>query len=355
MIPPLSHPQELARLQALHALNQLDTPLDARFERLVTLAQSLLESQAAAISLVDADRQWWRAVRGIEIATTSREASFCGHTILQNDSLIVPDAAADPRFAHNPLVTGAPGIRFYAGHPLRSPEGLPIGSLCIFGNTPRTLTSEQAETLRDLATITEAELACSSPNVAQSQLVDRLRTRRLSRYLDPLTRVWNRAGVGELIDLAIAQATPLQSPSTLMLVEIQDLAELEQAQGPQATRQFTIHAALTILHAIRDSDCLGRFDRGCFAVIPDSFPNLENLRLIANRILGRFDDHPLPLGTAHHHASVKIGAAFIPAGTPITSTELLEFASGALDHAKRPDGPGIEVFSKGFVRLDLAA
>lgn len=130
-----------ARLAALHALRILDTPAEERFDRIVRFAADEFDVPIAMVSLVDRDRQWFKARVGVDACESARETSFCGHAIVQDDVLVVPDAQQDPRFADNPLVLGPPHIRFYAGAPLRLPTGERIGTLCLLDHRPRALAS----------------------------------------------------------------------------------------------------------------------------------------------------------------------------------------------------------------------
>jgi GAF domain-containing protein len=128
------------RLAALQALRLLDTPPEERFDRVVRFAADEFDMPIVLVSLVDEHRQWFKARFGLAACETSREVSFCGHAIAQPDELfVVPDAQADERFADNPLVTGEPGIRFYAGAPLVLPDGEAVGTLCLIDHRPRTL------------------------------------------------------------------------------------------------------------------------------------------------------------------------------------------------------------------------
>jgi GAF domain-containing protein len=141
------------RLAALHALLILDTPPEERFDKIVAFAAAEFDVPITLISLVDRERQWFKSKIGLAACETGRDISFCGHAITQPAILEVADALEDTRFADNPLVTGAPFIRFYAGAPLRLPSGLTIGTLCLIDTRPRRLdTVELAilETLRDL-------------------------------------------------------------------------------------------------------------------------------------------------------------------------------------------------------------
>jgi len=144
-------PEEM-RLAALHSYEILDTPNEARFDRIVRMASRLFGSPIALISLVDRDRQWFKAAVGLSAKETPRNISFCTHAIQQRDVFIVPDAAADPRFADNPLVVNEPRIGFYAGAPILTPGGHAIGTVCVIDNQPWTDFPEFAkEALQDYA------------------------------------------------------------------------------------------------------------------------------------------------------------------------------------------------------------
>ncbi len=135
MTAPLPADEE-ARLAALCRLEILDTPPESDFDDIVRLAAQICGTPIAAVSLIDADRQWFKSRIGLDATETARAMAFCGYTILQTEPLVVEDARADARFADNPLVLGEPHIRFYAGAPLRTPKGETVGALCVIDQTP---------------------------------------------------------------------------------------------------------------------------------------------------------------------------------------------------------------------------
>lgn len=145
---------EAARLLELHALDILDTPPEAIFDRLTALAALAFEVPVALVSLVDADRQWFKSCHGLGLRQTGREVAFCDYAIRRPEVLVVPDARFDIRFCANPLVTGEPGIRFYAGAPLNMPGGARIGTLCLIDFAPRSgLSRREAVELEAMARV----------------------------------------------------------------------------------------------------------------------------------------------------------------------------------------------------------
>src|SRR2546421_6813168 len=151
---------EARRLKVLWQYDVLDTVPEEVFDDLTELAARICEAPIALISLIDEDRQWFKAKVGVTVNETSRDISFCAHAIKQTELFIIPDAMQDARFADNPLVTSDPKIRFYAGAPLITPDGHALGTLCVIDKIPRDLRPEQKQALRvlDRHLMTQLEL-----------------------------------------------------------------------------------------------------------------------------------------------------------------------------------------------------
>lgn len=209
MLKPVTPPDETRRLAALQSYRILDTLPDPHLDRLVKLAGELCGMPIALLSLVDSDRQWFKARIGLEASETPRDYAFCAHALHSAEPLVVPDASTDSRFCDNPLVAEAPGIRFYAGVPLLTPGGQALGTLCVLDRQPRQLSEFQLSALRVLASQTmqllelhrttqelqafqqaQAQLAQLAYDIHQSQ------AECLSRGLEVLTNYYGLPGGG---------------------------------------------------------------------------------------------------------------------------------------------------------------
>ena len=170
---------ESLRLNALHDYQILDTPDEAAFNDITRLAALICEAPIAVVNLIDRERQWFKSEIGLGVKETALDVSICAHAILQDELFVVPDTLRDARFANNPLVTGEPHLRFYAGALLKTPDGLPLGTVCVLDHQPRQLTAAQAQALQALArqTMTQLELRRM---LRQAQQSSRFRSRLMA-------------------------------------------------------------------------------------------------------------------------------------------------------------------------------
>ena len=150
---------ETDRITDLTALSILDTPREPRFDHIAELAAAVFEVPRVFITLVDRDRMWFKATCGVgELDSAPRDVGFCSHAILEPEALVIPDAAADPRFADNPFVTGDFQLRFYAGVPIHGPTGKAVGAVALVDTTPREFSAKQLGLLKKFAALVETEL-----------------------------------------------------------------------------------------------------------------------------------------------------------------------------------------------------
>lgn len=295
------HPMEANRLAALRALEVLDTPIEARFERITRLACKAFEVPIAAISCVDLHRQWFKSIRGLEIAQTERCVSFCQHAILQEDVFVVPDAREDELFADNPLVTGEPGVVFYAGTQIRSREGLPVATLCLIDTKPREFNDCDREALRAFGQLVERELHTPRTNPIEAALISQVGESWRSMLTDPLTRVWNHEGIALLITESLRIRTS-QYPTGAAIMSLDAYEHICTTRGPVHADAFVRSYANEAQLMLDDGDAMGRLRGGEFAVTfhdPESDEQMqEKLRSLielADR-MGQAGD------TAHTHA-----------------------------------------------------
>ncbi len=241
---------EATRIDALRALKILDTSPEERFDRLTRLAKRLFGVPIAVVSLVDTDRQWFKSCTGLEARETSRDVSFCGHAIVEDDIFLVPDAALDERFQDNPLVVDEPHIRFYAGCPLVVANGSKLGTLCIIDRDPRDFDEDDLDLLRDLARMAEQELAAIQ-----------------IATMDDLTMLSNRRGFRALSLHAIGLCRRLEKPASMLYFDLDLFKQINDryghAEGDRALRSF----GHLLKQTFRESDVIGRIGGDEFAVL----------------------------------------------------------------------------------------
>lgn len=204
---------ETSRLSALEAAQLLDTPPEERFDRITRLAAKTFAVPICLVSLIDKDRQWFKSCYGLGVRETARDISFCGHAILGTDTFVVENALQDERFADNPLVTGEPGIRFYAGAPLEDRNGFRLGTLCLIDRKQRTFSKDDQKTLRDFADLVEREFQYQALGTYYAG-----RTQALNILND--ISLDSNGSVSERIERALATATQYLKLETAIVSNI---------------------------------------------------------------------------------------------------------------------------------------
>lgn len=250
MQKPVRPDDELDRLKALRSTGLLDSAPEARFDRLTRLIRRLLGVPTALVSLVDDERQWFKSAHNFDAEETPRDTSFCGHAILGDDLLYVPDACADRRFQHNPHVIGEPYIRFYAACPVRSARGHTLGALCVIDYEPRELADAQKQDLRDVGAIVEREIQASEIAVT-----------------DELTGLPNRRGFVALAQHALEICERNGLPASLIFIDLDDFKGINDSQGHHAGDNALRAFAHCLRNDVRSTDVCGRYGGDEFVVL----------------------------------------------------------------------------------------
>ena len=250
MIFPAMPVNEIERLKSLYMMDLLDKKDDERFDRLTRLAKTTFDVPIAVISLLDRDRQWLLSRSGVDTYETPRNLSFCAHAILEEGVFIVKDTLADPRFAENPFVTGEPWVRFYAGCPVRLPDGAIAGTICIIDTYPRPFSSAEINTLLDFAAIVEDEFLILS--MAMS---------------DSLTGMPNNRGFYRTGEKRFAWLKEHKKDFSLLYFSIDNLKSINELLGNKEGDLVVKTFATNLTRCLTEQDIAARLGGGEFAVL----------------------------------------------------------------------------------------
>lgn len=338
---------EALRLSELRSLGVLDTAAEQAYDDVVKLAAFICDTPIALISLVDEDRQWFKARVGINEMETPRGQAFCAHAITEPDALMeVPNALDDLRFAANPLVTGELGIRFYAGAPLLTASGAALGTVCVIDRVPRKLTAGQAEALKALSRQVVQLLALRRAN-AEMELLSRaqsLRQRELEdahkqlqelndelseqSLTDVLTNLKNRRAFDRILANEYARSLRARSGLALLMVDVDHFKAYNDQYGHQAGDQALQAVAMAIKSQARAYDHVARYGGEEFGVVlPDT--QIADMRAVAERIRLAVQ----AVTGLHRPVTVSVGGAMSdPHASPAS---LVERADQALYQAKQ--------------------
>lgn len=312
MQPPRIPEDEAARLLELRSFGVLDTEQDSRFDNISELTRYIAETEIGIVSLVDSDRQWFKSCVGATLGQqqTPRDISFCGHTILQRQPLIINDALEDRRFADNPLVLAPPYVRFYAGFPLITANGFVMGSLCAISRQPHQLCDQQLDALSRLAALTVQQLE----NLRNSALlqasqkgleVERLRN-LASERLTSLERLINREQMIQMLDLMFGME--IGSPFTLLRCCFRDYERVNSNLGGLVAEEYMNEAARRVLAAVPRSATVARFADAELVVLLPFAAEDSDVQKVAERILA-FARHIYRCGNQSLSMSLSIGVA----------------------------------------------
>ena len=321
-VAPLRHDED-ARLQVLWDYAVLDTLPDLRTDVFTRLAADLCDTPISLVSLVDTNRQWFKAAVGLHETETPREISFCAHAILSpSEVMVVEDATLDPRFIDNALVIGEPKIRFYAGAPIVSLDGYPLGTLCVIDKVPRKLDRAGQRRLEDLA-IGAGTVLELYRNAARLQH---------SATHDLLTGLANRAHFEPVWEAAVQQAIMEGASHALLYLDIDRFKLINDRYGHAGGDTVLRAAADRLRAAIRNTDLAARLGGDEFAVLLRNVCDPSHVRQTAFDIMEAFTA-PFSIEGEVVSIGTSIGYAMTPADG-LSSTGLARLADAALYRAK---------------------
>ena len=327
MIKPPVPENEAERLQALHRYRLLDGEREQAFDDLVMIATTLCGTAMGAVTLIESETQWLKAAVGLDADHTTRDSSFCGHAILQPQGLmVVEDARQDERFHDNPLVTGEPHIRFYAGAPLLSSDGYALGTLCVFDPQPRELTPRQSGALlalsRQVSRMMEMRQLARRIDFHQrehewyeNQLADyyaRLEAQNADlaeqTRTDPLTGLPNRRAFTAALATAVEQGERNGQPVSVAMIDIDHFKQVNDFHGHDVGDQVLVELAALLRASAAGCGMIARFGGEEFVMLlPDR--NLDQARLHCELLREQVKLLPLNLPV-----TVSIGVAQLQRG-----------------------------------------
>lgn len=347
-----SKQHETARLAALARYNILDTLPEVAYDDVVEIAACIAGTPIALITLLDEERQWFKAKLGLTVDSTPREDSFCKHLLHLplGEMLIVPDTHADPRFAKTPLVVSRPDIRFYMGAPLITPDNHVLGALCVIDRVVRHPLEQQVEALRALARQVMQLLELRHRNHEIRELLSEraVQMRELSNYqisleqhnsrlltesrTDRLTKIGNRAALDQYLAVAYQDCIDLHRPLSILLMDVDHFKRYNDEFGHPAGDVVLQQVAALLYDSCRTTDFAARYGGEEFMLILPETTARTALQ-VAERLRRRIEEEQLP----NRQVTVSIGIARMfsrKAEPPISVDMLISRADQALYQAK---------------------
>jgi diguanylate cyclase (GGDEF)-like protein len=320
---------EINRQLALDELDLTDTPAEPYLDILVQLTRELFQVEGVIISLIDHERQWFKARVGVPLTETERDMSLCGHTLAAGKLLVLEDIRLDPRFVDHPAAGYFP---FYAGVPLHARNRQPVGTLCLIHTQSRQLSNQDRANLQNLAMLAEGYLQMSSMSQQARRLRQEVDREQRKALLDPLTQLWNRAALDSFFSRERAASEDNGRRLGVVFCDLDNFKQVNDTFGHAGGDHLLWESARRMASALRPEDMLIRLGGEEFVALI-SVKDADELALIAERIRQAIAATPVIIGTRDHELTTSIGTAL--ARFEDTQASLLARADSALYRAKQ--------------------
>jgi diguanylate cyclase (GGDEF)-like protein len=309
------------------------TPIEERFERITRLARLALRVTAAAVTLINDEKQWFKSVSGWNISELPLDRSLCRLLLERGQTTVVEDAARDPATKDHPLVSGSPGFRFYAAQPLRDADGATVGTFCIFDRQPRHFSAAERQAFADLATLAQRELYADQLTNAHSKLVSKLGVARREAMMDPLTRLWNRRGAQVMLKAACEEGDADNLPLAIALLDLDDFKRINDTYGHQVGDDVLRRSAARLIGVVRSGDLVCRIGGDEFMIVMSGADG-KTAAEVAERARTSMTDSALATRQGGIRITVSIGYTVRQPKEPFTFERLLERADRGLLKSK---------------------
>jgi len=332
---------ETLQLAEMQVKNLIQTPLEARFNRLVRMTRRALGTRVAAISFLSEGSEWFKAAAGWNVSELPAGRSLAAALVGQDGPVAVSDMLEDARTRANPLVKGSPRFRFGAFYPISDRFGHTIGAVAAYDTEPRKVTLDLLEAISDAGELAQRELLLTEMGGVQQQLLNKLDVSRRQALLDELTRLWNRRGGTMLLERAIAGNTRHDSALGVCVVDVNDFKLINDRYGHAMGDVVLRKLAAVIVDSIRPGDIACRLGGDEFLLVIPEADN-EQLDNLMDRIRSRVRLLVIHTRAGSVRVTVSIGGCLAGRGSVSSAEEMIDRADAAM-YAEKRTGDGSRV------------
>ncbi|MCU0977099.1 MAG: sensor domain-containing diguanylate cyclase [Steroidobacteraceae bacterium] len=323
---------ETMRLSELQLRDLVNTPLEARFNRLARLAREAMHVRAAAVSFLDPEREWFKAVTGWNVAELPRHRSLAARLLEDGGPVVIEDTLRDERTRDHALVTGAPAFRFCALYPLKDCFDNLLGAIAAYDIEPRAAAAQLARTLEDVGQLAQRELFVSELGAAQQALLEKLDASRRHALLDELTRLWNRRGGLTLLERTLKEA-PRGERLGLCVVDVDNFKAINDRFGHATGDAVLRKVASVLVDCIRPNDIACRLGGDEFLLVLPGLGSAE-IGAVLERIRANAEAMSVRTRSGLAEVTLSVGGVACPASAGNSAEDLLHHADKALYEAK---------------------